>query len=174
MGAPRPRSRWLSSIGRLPGRSGDAAIGTFTASSATAAGYREPGSDPACREGMRVVLVAALLAVSCVPSRDDLGGYVNGICEPTTRRDAQAVATTTGQFGVVGSTSVTPDDDVLVVVWRNGGPATPLAVVAHRLDPRPATRVTWAVGGSGSGSPRGDGPFPVGLEPRRSPRWWRS
>jgi len=122
---------------------------------------------------MRVVLVAALLAVSCAPNRDDLGGYVNGICEPTTRRDAQAVATTTGQFGVVGSTSVTPDDDVLVVVWRNGGPATPLAVVAHRLDPRPATRVTWAVGGYGSASPWGDVAYRVGLKPIGTPGCWR-
>src|SRR2546423_14710101 len=83
---------------------------------------------------MRVVLVAALLAISCAPSRDDLGGYLNGICVPTTRRDARAVATTTGQFGLIGSTSLT-GDDVAKVVWRSGGPATSLAVIAFRLDP---------------------------------------
>src|SRR6266566_8021935 len=47
-------------------------------------GYREPGSDRACRYDMRSVLVVALLAISCAPSQNDLGGYVNGICEPTT------------------------------------------------------------------------------------------
>src|SRR2546430_11766744 len=73
------------------------------------AGYREPGSDRACRYNMRSLLLAALVATSCAASQNDVGGYVNGICEPTTRRDAQAVATTTGQFGVVGSTSVTAD-----------------------------------------------------------------
>jgi hypothetical protein len=121
---------------------------------------------------MRLAL-ALMILISCGPSRDDAGGFVNGICEPTNRRDPQAIATTTGQFGVVGSTSVTTNDDVLVVVWRNGGPETPLAVVAHRLDPRPATRVTWAVGGYGSASPWGEVGYRVGLKPIATPGCWR-
>jgi len=124
---------------------------------------------------MRVVLVAALLAVSCAPNRDDLGGYVNGICEPTTRRDAQAVATTTGQFGVVGSTSVKADvEETLVVVWRSGGPATSLAVIAYRLDPPSAsTWVRWSVGGYGSASPWGEVGYQVGMKPISTPGCWR-
>jgi hypothetical protein len=122
---------------------------------------------------MRLGLVAALLAISCIPTPDDAGGYENGICTPTTRRDQQAVATTTGKFGVVGSTLVTPDDDVLLVVWRNGGPATPLAVVAYRLDPRPETRVTWSVGGYGSAAPWGDVGYRVGLKPIGTTGCWR-
>ena len=122
---------------------------------------------------MRVALLVVLLAFSCAPSRDDRGGYVNGICEPTTRRDAQAVATTTGQFGLVGSTSVRADDDV-TVVWRNGGPATSLAVIAYRLDPPSAgTWVRWSVGGYGSASPWGEVGYRVGLKPISTPGCWR-
>lgn len=121
---------------------------------------------------MRLALVAALLAVSCAPSRDDRGGYVNGICEPTTRRDAQAVATTTGQFGVIGSTSLAPDDTVQVV-WRGGGPGTSLVVTAYRLDPPSAgTWVRWPVG-YGSASPWGQVGYGVGLKPISTPGCWR-
>src|SRR5882724_6377688 len=101
---------------------------------------------------MRLALATLLLTISCVPSRDDRGGYVNGICEPTTRRDAQAVATTTGQFGVVGSTSLKGDDTVQAV-WRGGGPALSLMIMAYRLDPPSAgTWVRWS-DGYGSASP---------------------
>jgi len=121
---------------------------------------------------MRVVLVAALLAISCAPSRDDLGGYVNGICEPTTRRDAQAVATTTGQFGVIGSTSL-KGDEIAQVVWRGGGPATSLVVVAYRLDPPSAgTWVRWSEG-YGSASPWGEVGYQVGMKPISTPGCWR-
>jgi len=120
---------------------------------------------------MRVVLVAALLAVSCAPSRDDLGGYINGICEPTTRRDTQAIATTTGQFGLVGSTAVKADDEV-TVVWRNGGPATSLAIVAYPLDPSRSGWVRWSVG-YGSASPWGKVGYRVGLKPISTPGCWR-
>src|SRR5437870_13793552 len=113
------------------------------------AGYREPASDCACRYDMRSVLLAALLATSCAASQNDLGGYVNGICEPTTRRDAQTVATTTGQFGVVGSTSLR-GDDIALVVWRGGGPATSLVIMAYRLDPPSAC--TWVRRTAGYGS----------------------
>ena len=124
---------------------------------------------------MRLVLVVAVLAISCAPSRDDLGGYVNGICVPTTRRDIQAVATTTGEFGVVGSTAVTANtEDVVSVVWRSGGPATPLAVMAYRLDPPSAgTWVRWSVGGYGSASPWGEVGYRVGLKPISTPGCWR-
>jgi hypothetical protein len=123
---------------------------------------------------MRSVLVVALLAISCAPRQNDLGGYVNGICEPTTRRDAQEVATTTGQFGVVGSTSVTADvEEKLVVVWRNGGPATALVVMAYRLDPpSTGTWVRWSEG-YGSASPWGDVGYRVGLKPISRPGCWR-
>src|SRR5438876_8431956 len=123
---------------------------------------------------MRVVLVAALLAISCGPSRDDLGGYLNGICVPTTRRDAQAVATTTGQFGVVGSTSVAADvDETMVVVWRSGGPATSLVVMAYRLEPPSAgTWVRWSEG-YGSTSPWGEVGYQVGMKPISTPGCWR-
>ena len=123
---------------------------------------------------MRSVLLAALLATSCAASQNDLGGYVNGICEPTTRRDPQAVATTTGQFGVVGSTSVTADvEETLVVVWRSGGPATSLVVMAYRLDPPSAgTWVRWSEG-YGSASPWGEVGYRVGLKPISRPGCWR-
>ena len=121
---------------------------------------------------MRVVLVAALLAVSCAPSRDDRGGYMNGICEPTTRRDAQAVATTTGQFGVIGPTSLR-GDDIVQMVWRGGGPATSLVVVAYRLDPPSAgTWVRWSEG-YGSASPWGEVGYQVGMKPISTPGCWR-
>jgi len=124
---------------------------------------------------MRSVLLAALLAISCGPSQNDLGGYVNGICVPTTRRDAQAVPTTTGQFGVVGSTSVAADvDETMVVVWRSGGPATSLVVMAYRLDPPSAgTWVRYSVGGYGSASPWGEVGYRVGLKPISRPGCWR-
>ena len=124
---------------------------------------------------MRSLLLTALLAISCAASQNDLGGYVNGICEPTTRRDAQAVATTTGQFGVVGSTSVKADvEETLVVVWRSGGPATSLAVIAYRLDPPSAsTWVRWSVGGYGSASPWGEVGYQVGMKPISTPGCWR-
>jgi len=123
---------------------------------------------------VRLVLVVAVLAISCAPSRDDLGGYVNGICVPTTRRDIQAVATTTGEFGVVGSTAVTANtEDVVSVVWRSGGPATPLAVMAYRLDhPWANTSVSWSVGGYGSASPWGEVGYRVGLKPISTPGCW--
>ena len=121
---------------------------------------------------MRVVLVAALLAISCAPSRDDLGGYMNGICEPTTRRDAQAVATTTGQFGLIGSTSL-KGDDIVQVVWRGGSPTTSLVVMASRLDPpSTGTWVRWSVG-YGSTSPWGEVGYQVGLKPISTPGCWR-
>jgi len=125
-------------------------------------------------EGMRVALVAVLFAISCAPGRDDLGGYANGVCEPTTRRDTQAVATTSGQFGVVGSTSVTADvEETLVIVWRSGGPATSLVVMAYRLDPPSAgTWVRWSVG-YGSASPWGEVGYRVGLKPISRPGCWR-
>ncbi len=121
---------------------------------------------------MRVLLVAALLAISCAPSRDDLGGYMNGICEPTTRRDAQAVATTTGQFGLIGSTSL-KGDDIVQVVWRGGSPTTSLVVMASRLDPpSTGTWVRWSVG-YGSTSPWGEVGYQVGLKPISTPGCWR-
>jgi hypothetical protein len=121
---------------------------------------------------MRVVLVTALLAISCAPSREDLGGYRNGVCEPTTRRDAQAVATATGQFGVIGSTSLR-GDDIVEVVWRGGGPATPLVVMAYRLDPPSAgTWVRWSQG-YGSASPWGEVGYHVGMKPISGPGCWR-
>jgi hypothetical protein len=119
------------------------------------------------------MLVAAVLAISCVPSRDDLGGYLNGICVPTTRRDAQAVATTTGQFGLIGSTSL-GGEDVAHIVWRSGGPATPLAVIAFRLDPPSAgTSVRWAAAGYGAASPWGDVGYSLGMKPIGTPGCWR-
>jgi hypothetical protein len=122
---------------------------------------------------MRVVLVAALLAISCAASQDGIGGYLNGICEPTTRRDAQAVATTTGQFGLIGSTSLT-GDDVAHVVWRSGGPATSLAVIAFRLDPPSAgTSVRWSAAGYGATSPWGDVGYSIGMKPIGTPGCWR-
>src|SRR5438552_9002206 len=123
---------------------------------------------------MRSVPLAALLAISCGPSQNDLGGYVNGICVPTTRRDAQAVPTTTGQFGVVGSTSVAADvDETMVVVWRSGGPATSLVVMAYRLEPPSAgTWVRWSEG-YGSTSPWGEVGYRVGLKPISRPGCWR-
>ena len=120
---------------------------------------------------MRIALIAAVVAISCAPSRDDLGGYRNGICVPTTRRDAQAVATATGQFGLVGSTSVTVDDEVFVV-WRNGGPATPLVVSGYPL-PSLASWVRWPVSGYGSPSPWGNVGYRVGLKPIGTPGCWR-
>ena len=120
---------------------------------------------------MRLALVAVLLAISCVPSRDDRGGYVNGLCEPTTRRDTQGVATPTGQFGVVGSTSVTVDDE-LFVVWRNGGPSIALVVSGYPLPP-PASWVRWPAGGFGSASPWGNVGYRVGLKPIGRPGCWR-
>ena len=121
---------------------------------------------------MRVLLVAALLAISCAPSRDDLGGYMNGVCEPTTRRDAQAVATTTGQFGLIGSTSL-KGDDIVQVVWRGGSPTTSLVVMAYRLDPpSTGTWVRWSVG-YGSTSPWGEVGYQVGLKPISTPGCWR-
>ena len=121
---------------------------------------------------MRVVLVAALLAISCAASQDGIGGYVNGICEPTTRRDAQAVATTTGQFGLIGSTSL-KGDDIVQVVWRGGSPATSLVVIAYRLDPPSAgTWVRWSQG-YGSASPWGEVGYRVGMKPISTPGCWR-
>src|SRR6266581_4560464 len=103
---------------------------------------------------MRLALATLLLTISCVPSRDDRGGYVNGICEPTTRRDAQAVATTTGQFGLIGATS--------------------LAVIAYRLDPPSAgTWVRWSAAGYGATSPWGEVGYSVGMKPIGSPGCWR-
>jgi hypothetical protein len=122
---------------------------------------------------VRLVLVAAVLAISCAPSRDDLGGYLNGICVPTTRRDSQAVATTTGQFGLNGSTSLN-GDDVTQVVWRSGGPATSLAVIAFRLDPPSAgSSVRWAAAGYGVASPWGDVGYSLGMKPIGTPGCWR-
>ena len=122
---------------------------------------------------MRLALIAAVIAISCAPSRDDLGGYQNGICVPTTRRDAQAVATTTGQFGLSGSTSLT-GDDVAQAVWRSGGPATSLAVIAYRLDPPSAgTSVRWAAGGYGATSPWGEVGYRIGMKPVGTPGCWR-
>ena len=122
---------------------------------------------------MRVALLVVLLAISCAPSRDDRGGYVNGICEPTTRRDAQAVATTTGQFGLIGSTSLA-GDDVAQVVWRSGGPATSLAVIAYRLDPPSAgTWVRWSAAGYGATSPWGEVGYSIGMKPIGTPGCWR-
>src|SRR6266513_3547688 len=122
---------------------------------------------------MRVVLAAALVAISCAPGPDGIGGYVNGICEPTTRRDAQAVATTTGQFGLIGSTSL-KGDDVVQLVWRGGSPATSLVVMAYRLDPPSAgTWVRWSIGGYGSASPWGAVGYQVGLKPISTPGCWR-
>ena len=119
------------------------------------------------------MLVAAVLAISCATSRDDLGGYLNGICVPTTRRDAQAVATTTGQFGLVGSTSLT-GNDVAQVVWRRGDPATSLAVIAYRLDPPSAgTWVRWSAAGYGATSPWGDVGYSIGMKPIGTPGCWR-
>src|SRR5438876_11272369 len=100
-----------------------------------------------------------------------MGGFANGICEPTTRRDAQAVATTTGQFGLVGSTSVAAEEQVLVV-WRNGGPTTPLAITAYPLA-TPGGWVRWSVGGYGSASPWGEVGYRLGLKPIGSPGCWR-
>jgi hypothetical protein len=120
---------------------------------------------------MRLILIAALLAISCAPSRDDRGGYVNGVCEPTTRRDARAVATATGEFGVVGSTSVA-GEDIVQVVWRSGGPETSLAVIAYQLDPPSANRVRWSVGGYGTPSPWGEVGYRVGTKPI-GPGCWR-
>jgi hypothetical protein len=118
------------------------------------------------------VLLAALLAISCAPRQNDLGGYVNGICEPTTRRDAQAVATTTGQFGVIGSTSLR-GDDIVQVVWRGGGPATSLVIMAYRLDPpSTGTWVRWSEG-YGSASPWGEVGYQVGMKPISTPGCWR-
>jgi len=97
---------------------------------------------------------------------------VNGVCEPTTRRDAQAVATTTGQFGVIGSTSL-KGDEIAQVVWRGGGPATSLVVVAYRLDPPSAgTWVRWSEG-YGSASPWGEVGYQVGMKPISTPGCWR-
>ena len=122
---------------------------------------------------MRLALIAAIVLVSCAPSRDDLGGYLNGICVPTTRRDAQAVATTTGQFGLIGSTSLT-GDDVARAVWRSGGPATSLAIIAYRLDPPSAgTSVRWAAAGYGATSPWGEVGYSIGMKPIGTPGCWR-
>ena len=102
-----------------------------------------------------------------------MGGFVNGICEPTTRRDAQAVATTTGQFGLIGSTSLT-GEDVAQVVWRSGGPATSLAVIAYRLDPPSAgTSVRWSAAGYGTTSPWGEVGYGIGMKPIGTPGCWR-
>ncbi len=121
---------------------------------------------------MRLALATLILTISCVPSRDDRGGYVNGICEPTTRRDAQAVATTTGQFGVVGSTSL-KGDDIVQAVWRGGGPAMSLVIMAYRLDPPSAgTWVRWSEG-YGSASPWGEVGYQVGMKPISTPGCWR-
>src|SRR5216117_3630821 len=123
---------------------------------------------------MRPMLVLALLVVACAPKPDDEGGYVGGICHPTTRRDAQAVATTTGQFGVAGSTSLTADvDETMVVVWRGCGQATSLAVIAYPLHPSRTGWVRWSVGGYGSTSPWGEVGYRVGLKPISSPGCWR-
>jgi len=122
---------------------------------------------------MRPLLAAVLLVISCAPTRDDRGGYVNGICEPTTRRDAQAVATTTGQFGLIGSTSLS-GGDVAQVVWRGGGPTTSLAVIAYRLDPPSAgTSVRWSAAGYGATSPWGDVGYSIGMKPIGTPGCWR-
>jgi hypothetical protein len=122
---------------------------------------------------VRLILVAAVLAISCTSSRDDLGGYLNGVCVPTTRRDAQAVATTTGQFGLIGSTSLT-GDDVARVVWRSGGPITSLAVIAYRLDPPSAgTSVRWTAAGYGTTSPWGEVGYSIGMKPIGTPGCWR-
>jgi len=122
---------------------------------------------------MRLPLAALLLVISCAPTRDDRGGYVNGICEPTTRRDAQAVATSTGQFGVIGSTSL-GGDDVAQVVWRSGGPNTSLAVIAYRLDPPSAgTSVRWSAAGYGAASPWGEVGYGIGMKPIGTPGCWR-
>ena len=97
---------------------------------------------------------------------------MNGICEPTTRRDAQAVATTTGQFGLIGSTSL-KGDDIVQVVWRGGSPTTSLVVMASRLDPpSTGTWVRWSVG-YGSTSPWGEVGYQVGLKPISTPGCWR-
>ena len=122
---------------------------------------------------MRGALLAVLFAISCAPSRDDRGGYVNGICEPTTRRDTQAVATTTGQFGLIGSPSLT-GDEVAQVVWRSGGPATSLAFIAYRLDPPSAgTWVRWSVAGYGTTSPWGEVGYGIGMKSIGTPGCWR-
>jgi hypothetical protein len=120
---------------------------------------------------MRLLVVAALLVLSCAPSPDERGGYLNGVCQPTTRRDGQGVATSTGKFGLVGSTSVTVDDEVFVV-WRNGGPSIPLVVSGYPL-PSPASWVRWPVGGYASASPWGDVGYRVGLKPIGRPGCWR-
>jgi len=122
---------------------------------------------------MRLLLAALLLVISCAPTRDDRGGYVNGICEPTTRRDAQAVATTTGQFGLIGSTSLS-GDDIAQVVWRRGGPTTSLALIAYRLDPPSAgTSVRWSAAGYGATSPWGEVGYGIGMKPIGTPGCWR-
>lgn len=120
-------------------------------------------------------MVAALfLVVACAdPSPTQrLGGYVNEVCEPTSRVDGQGVVTTTGRFGLMGVPRGTAADEVLLV-WRVGGRNVTLNVRAERLDPSAPMWVEWSPRWVPEATPWGPVGYRLQLKPMGIPGCWR-
>lgn len=131
---------------------------------------------------MRRFVAVLLIVVACSAAprgeAPTAGGFVNGICQPTTRTDVSGTITPTGQFGLLARVHPTSDDTLnheIMVVWRGGGPDVHLEVQADGLDP--AMNTTWvrwsAQGQIDAGTPLGRVTYRVALKPMGRPGCWR-
>ncbi|OLC58630.1 MAG: hypothetical protein AUH85_00450 [Chloroflexi bacterium 13_1_40CM_4_68_4] len=131
---------------------------------------------------MRQLVASLVVMVACsaapLGEAPTAGGFVNGICQPTTRTDAMGIITATGSFGLVGPVHATADDAMnheILVVWRGGGPGVDLEVQADGLDPALNTKwVRWGAIGPVEGvTPWGNVAYRVGLKPIGRAGCWR-
>jgi hypothetical protein len=134
---------------------------------------------------MRLATAALLLsacgaALHAPASAPPEGGYVDGVCQPTTRTDISGVITTTGVFGLLAPIQINEAEAMnseITVVWRKTDASSPLMIRGYPLDPENQQRATWVEWGVGGPidrqTPWGKAAYVTGLKPIGSAGCWR-